>query len=192
LDKDTSGLMVVAKNRFARSSLSRQIGSRSAIKQYLLLVRGRVSPPQGVIEVPIGRSTRDRKKMSATAAGRPACTAYKVLRYLGDYTLVEATLKTGRTHQIRVHFSAMGYPVVGDVTYGVKSPFLKRQFVHSYCLGFKLPSTSKYKEFRSELPPDLQEALEGIEKACRGRHDMALMGRATSTAGREQKQELLT
>ena len=163
LDRDTSGLMVVAKNRFAWTNLSRQISSRLAIKQYLLLVRGHVLSSQGIIEAPIGRNPRDRKKMATVAGGRPACTVYKVLRYLDDYTLVEATLKTGRTHQLRVHFSSIGHPVVGDAVYGAKSPFLKRQFVHSYCLGFKLPSTNRYVEFRSELPADLQQALEAIE-----------------------------
>lgn len=162
LDRDTSGLMVVAKSRPAQENLSRQIGSRLAVKQYLLLVRGQVKPPQGVIEAPIGRSARDRKKMAVVAEGRQACTVYRVLQYLDNYTLVEATLKTGRTHQLRVHFAYMGYPVVGDSIYGVKSPLLGRQFVHSCCLGFRLPTSNRYVEFRSELPPDLQQALEAI------------------------------
>lgn len=162
LDRDTSGLMVVARNGAARDYLARQIGSHAAIKQYLTLVRGVVSPPQGVIEAPIGRSPRDRKKMAVTATGRPAMTVYRVVHHLDNHTLLEATLKTGRTHQIRVHMALMGYPVLGDPVYGVMSPHLKRQFLHSYCLGFRLPSTREYVEFKSELPADLQEALDKI------------------------------
>jgi 23S rRNA pseudouridine1911/1915/1917 synthase len=102
--------------------------------------------------------------MVVTPEGREACTFYQVVRYFREYTLVEATLKTGRTHQIRVHLSTIGHPVIGDAVYGIKSPFLKRQFIHSHCLGFVLPSSDEYVEFHSELPPDLQQALERAER----------------------------
>jgi len=94
--------------------------------------------------------------------GRQARTEYQVIKYTGDCTLLEARLETGRTHQIRVHLSAIGYPVVGDTTYGVKSPLLSRQFVHACRLGFRLPSSGQYVEFESELPPDLEQALAKI------------------------------
>jgi 23S rRNA pseudouridine1911/1915/1917 synthase len=164
LDKDTSGLMMVAKHLSSYTNLAGQIKSRSVVKRYLVLVQGHLSPRKGLIEAPIGRSKRNRKRMTVTTDGREACTQYRVVRYLEGYTLAEATLETGRTHQIRVHLSSIGHPVVGDATYGARSPFLKRQFLHSHCLGFKLPSTGEYVEFHSDLPPDLHHALEQVEK----------------------------
>ena len=166
LDKDTSGLMMVAKHLSSYTNLADQIKSRSVVKRYLVLVRGHLSPQKGVIDSPIGRSKRNRKRMTVAPDGRQACTQYRVVRYLESYTLAEATLETGRTHQIRVHLSSIGHPVVGDSTYGAKSPFLKRQFLHSHCLGFRLPSNGEYVEFRSDLPPDLQHALEQADKGA--------------------------
>jgi 23S rRNA pseudouridine1911/1915/1917 synthase len=154
--------MVVAKNKAAQLKLAAQIKGRSILKRYLVLVRFHLSPEQGTIEAPIGRHPINRKKMAVVANGREARTLYRILRYMDDYTFVEATLETGRTHQIRVHFSAVGHPVVGDAAYGTKVPFLERQFVHACLLGFRLPSTGQYREFRSELPPDLEQALEYI------------------------------
>jgi 23S rRNA pseudouridine1911/1915/1917 synthase len=100
--------------------------------------------------------------MAVVARGRNARTEYSVIKYAGDCTLLEVKLETGRTHQIRVHLSAIGYPVVGDTIYGVKSTLLSRQFVHACRLGFKLPSNGQYKEFTSELPSDLEQALKEI------------------------------
>ena len=97
--------------------------------------------------------------MAVVSGGREARTEYKVIKYLSDYTLVEAMPETGRTHQIRVHFAAIGHPIFGDPVYGKKSPLLGRQFLHAYRLGFKLPSSGKFVEFTSELPPELQETL---------------------------------
>ena len=162
LDKDTSGLMLVAKNRVALNKLANQFKSRSVLKAYLVLVRGHLSPENGFIEAPIGRDPRNRKRMAVVAKGRDARTEYRVIKYVGDCTLLEVTPETGRTHQIRVHLSAIGYPIVGDKTYGVKSAFLSRQFVHACRLGFKLPSSGQYIEFTSELPPDLEQALKNI------------------------------
>ena len=160
LDKDTSGLIVIAKNDFAREYLAGQFKNRTVTKRYLALVKGRLSPEQGIIEAPIGRDPYRRKRMAIVEAGKQATTQYQVRQYLDDYTLVEVSPLTGRTHQIRVHLSAIGYPVVGDPVYGVKSARLGRQFIHAYRLGFRLPSTKQYQEFVSSLPVDLERALE--------------------------------
>ncbi len=162
LDKDTSGVMLVAKNRTAQLNLSDQFKAHSVVKTYLVLVKGRLTPEQGIIEAPIGRDLRNRKRMAVVAEGREARTEYRVVKYLGSYTLLEVMPETGRTHQIRVHLSAIGYPVVGDGVYGIKSPHLSRQFLHASRLGFKLPSSGEYVEFSSELPSDLEQALKDI------------------------------
>jgi len=162
LDKDASGVMVVAKNSVAQANLINQFKTRSVVKAYLALVKGHLTPEEGVIEAPIGRDPRNRKRMAVVAEGKEARTNYHVVKYIGDYTLVEVRPETGRTHQIRVHLSAIGYPVVGDPVYGVKSSYLSRPFLHACRLGFKLPSTGEYKEFTSNLPPDLEQALESV------------------------------
>jgi 23S rRNA pseudouridine1911/1915/1917 synthase len=164
LDKDTSGVMVIARNPVAHENLAAQFKQHTVKKVYLALVRGQVTPEEGIIEAPIGRDTGDRKKMaiSGESRGRKALTRYKVIRFLGNYTLLEVMPQTGRTHQIRVHLAAIGYPVVGDATYGIKSPILSRQFLHAHKLGFSLPSTGKYVEFTSPLPEDLEKALKAI------------------------------
>ena len=159
LDKNTSGLMVVAKNDAAQMSLSRQIKQRSIRKGYLALVAGHISPERGAIEAPVGRHPKDRKRMAVVSGGREARTQYQVIKYLNGYTLLEVMPETGRTHQIRVHFSAIGHPVLGDPVYGKKSPLLGRQFLHAHRLGFRLPSTGEFVEFRAELPPDLEQVL---------------------------------
>ena len=162
LDKDTSGVMLVAKNSAAQAELAEQFKARSVVKAYMVLVKGHLSPESGVIEAPIGRDLRNRKLMAVAANGKEARTEYRVAKYIDDYTLLEVRPETGRTHQIRVHLAAIGYPVVGDKVYGVKSPYLSRQFVHASRLGFKLPSTGEYVEFESELPLDLVQALKAV------------------------------
>ena len=162
LDKDTSGVMLVAKNQVAQANLINQFKARAIVKAYRVLVKGKLTPERGIIEAAIGRDPRNRKRMAVVAEGSEARTQYQVIKYIGDYTLLEVILETGRTHQIRVHLSAIGYPVVGDPVYGVKSPHLSRQFLHACRLGFKLPSTDEYVEFKSELPPDLAQALKVI------------------------------
>ncbi|OGO03804.1 MAG: pseudouridine synthase [Chloroflexi bacterium RBG_13_53_26] len=164
LDKDTSGVMVVAKSKMAQLNLSAQLKGRRVLKKYLVLVKGYPSPEQGVIEAPIGRHPRDRKRMAVVSGGREARTAYRVTKRFSGYSLVEVTLLTGRTHQIRVHFSRMGWPVAGDAVYGVKTPYLERQFVHASRLGFHLPSGGEWSEFSSKLPQDLEEALEQVPR----------------------------
>jgi len=164
LDKDTSGVMLVAKNGAAYLNLSSQFKARSVEKTYLVLVRGQLTPEDGIIEANIGRDRHHRERMAVVAQdkGREARTNFHVVDYIRKYTLLEVKPETGRTHQIRVHLAAIGYPVVGDKVYGVKSPHLSRQFVHAHRLGFKLPATGQYVEFTSPLPPDLAQALEDI------------------------------
>ncbi len=159
LDKDTSGLMVIAKNKPAQLELVRQMKERRVNKAYLALVSGCPEPLEGAIEAPIGRHPVHRKKMAVVAWGRPARTRYRVIQRLGPFSLLEVTLDTGRTHQIRVHLAYIGHPVAGDSTYGPRVPFLSRQFLHAFRLGLYLPSSGEYREFQSELPPDLKEAL---------------------------------
>jgi len=165
LDKDTSGLMVIARNETARECLVAQFKSRAVTKRYLVLVKGRLSPEQGIIEAPIGRDPHQRRRMAIVEQGKEATTEYTVRKYVCSYTMVDVTPVTGRTHQIRVHLSAIGYPVVGDTTYGVKSTHLARQFIHAYRLGFRLPSTGEYREFDSPLPADLERALEQLDRS---------------------------
>lgn len=162
LDKDTSGVMVIAKNKAAQLNLASQIKNHRMLKKYLVLVKGSPSPGQGTVEASIGRHPKDRKKMAVVEGGRPSRTLYSVTRRFNGYSEVEATLQTGRTHQIRVHFSHKGWPVVGDAVYGVRVPWLARQFVHAQTLGLRLPVSGRYVEFRAELPADLQEALQAV------------------------------
>lgn len=162
LDKDTSGLMVVAKNDAVQANLQSQFRSRSVTKRYLVLVQGHLTPEQGRIEAPIGRDPLLRKRMTIIPDGKEASTLYRVIKYLNTYSLLEVTLNTGRTHQIRVHLSAIGCPVVGDKVYGITTPFLNRQFVHAHVLGFKLPGSGEQVEFKSPLPADLKQTLEHI------------------------------
>jgi 23S rRNA pseudouridine1911/1915/1917 synthase len=166
LDKNTSGLMVIAKNDPARECVAAQFKSRTVTKGYIVLVKGRLSPEQGIIEAPMGRDPQQRQRMAIVEAGKEATTRYQVRKHLDGYTLVEVTPVTGRTHQIRVHLSAIGYPVVGDTVYGIKSAYLDRQFVHAYRLGFRLPSTRQYAEFISPLPPDLEQVLEQLTRGA--------------------------
>lgn len=170
LDKDTSGLIVVAISDRAHASLSEQLQRRTMVKKYLALVEGTITPATGLVDAPIARDPRNRQRMAVVSNGREARTRYRVLEHIAGYTLVELTLETGRTHQIRVHLSAIGYPIVGDPVYGKKSKRsadlgCERQFLHSYILGFNRPSDNQYVEFKSEVPPDLQEVLDRLKAA---------------------------
>lgn len=164
LDKETSGLMVVAKHERAKRHLQQQIKQREVKKGYLAAVRGLPSPREGLIEAPIGRNPRNRKKMAVVAGGRDAQTKYKVIEVIGDgaYSLIDVEPITGRTHQIRVHMAALGHPVVGDTTYGSRSSATHRQFLHAARLAFNLPSSNRWLEFESPLPADLQQALQTL------------------------------
>jgi 23S rRNA pseudouridine1911/1915/1917 synthase len=162
LDKDTSGVIVVAKNSVAQANMISQFKAHAVVKAYLVLVKGHLTPENGLIEAPIGRDPSNRKRMAVVTEGKEARTQYQVIKYIGNHTLLEVRPETGRTHQIRVHLLAIGYPVVGDTTYGVRSAHVSRQFIHASHLGFNLPSTGEYVEFTSDLPPDLEQALENI------------------------------
>jgi len=162
LDKDTSGVILVAKNRLAQANLAAQFKARTVAKAYLVLVKGKLTPESGAIEAAIGRDPRHRQRMAVVSRGREARTAYRVIKYVGGHSLLEIKPETGRTHQIRVHLAAIGFPVVGDATYGVPSPHVSRQFLHASKIGFRLPSTGAWVEFESPLPEDLERALREI------------------------------
>ncbi|NLU50876.1 MAG: RluA family pseudouridine synthase [Syntrophomonadaceae bacterium] len=167
LDKDTSGILVVAKNDRAHQSLSSQIKARSMKREYIALVHGVIKEQAGTIQAPIGRSRNHRKKMAVVKDGRPAVTHYEVLRRYRDYTLVRVRLETGRTHQIRVHFSYIGHPVVGDVVYGPSKPHfdLVGQLLHARYLGFKHPVSGAMMEFTSPLPEYFATILQHLERS---------------------------
>jgi len=162
LDKDTSGLMVVAKNDRAQRNLAQQLKGREVRKTYLALVQGTPQPPEGIIEAPIGRHPKNRKKMAVVAGGREAETRYRTRQLWDGYALLEVEPISGRTHQIRVHLAAIGHPVVGDATYGKRSPLVDRQFLHAHRLAFRLPTSGHAVEFELPLPPDLRQALERL------------------------------
>ena len=164
LDKDTSGLMVIARHEKARLDLVEQFKARSVIKKYLVLVKGKVVPMHGAIDAPIGRDPADRKRMAIISKGRPASTDYRVQKYMKGYSLLEARIQTGRTHQIRVHFAAIGFPVVGDAVYGVKSALLDRQFLHAHFLEIALTGSGQVRSFSCALPADLSSALALMQK----------------------------
>ena len=179
LDKDTSGLLVVAKNDLAHQSLSRQIAGHAAGRRYLALVAGRVGPDSGAIDAAIGRHPVDRMKMAVVdSGGRDAVTHYRVLERftVGDeqLTLLEARLETGRTHQIRVHMAACGYPLVGDQTYGPrkKRPHpavsFPRQALHAWRLSLRHPRTGLAMEFEAPLPSDFAEFLTRLRARQQG------------------------
>lgn len=162
LDKNTSGLMVIARTRQAQAALAEQFKKREVTKVYLALVKGTVEPSEGIIEAPIGRHQQQRKKMAITGNGREARSQYRVIKRFKNCTLLEVRIYTGRTHQIRVHLKSIGYPVIGDETYGIMSEKFSRQFLHSHRLSFKQPSSGCVLSFTSELPPDLSIPLSSL------------------------------
>lgn len=164
LDKDTSGLIAVARTMAAHAVLARQWREHAVVKRYWALVVGRPRQPEGVIEMPIGRDPRNRRRMAPTLAGRPARTCYRIEREYRGFSLLDVTIETGRTHQIRVHLAALGHPVAGDYLYGARQPphGLTRQFLHAYLLGLRLPSSGEYREFTSPLPAGLAAVLEEL------------------------------
>lgn len=166
LDKDTSGLLLVAKTPRAHKALVEQMKHHEIIKRYLALVEGNVSLEQGSIDAPIGRDPRHRQQMAITVVGsREARTHFRVLQRFSRHTLLQLQLETGRTHQIRLHLKAIGHPVVGDLMYGsgnvLKRTPLKRQFLHAYQLQLLHPVTGQQLEFEAPLPEDLQSVLDG-------------------------------
>ena len=169
IDKDTSGILVIAKNDSAHKVLSDQFKEHNINRKYIALVKGIVKDDEFTINLPIGRSPKDRQKMAVVYKNsRNAVTHIKVLKrfYSSNVTLVEAKLETGRTHQIRVHMSYMHYPLVGDEVYGKKDTKFKvnGQMLHARILGITHPRTGKYMEFESNLPNEFKELLEKLEK----------------------------
>ncbi|MBY0222128.1 RluA family pseudouridine synthase [Mammaliicoccus sciuri] len=160
IDKDTSGLLMVAKNDKAHVSLVDQLVEKSVNRVYTALVHGHIPHDNGTIDAPIGRDPRDRQKMAVVDNGKNAVTHFKVLERFGDYTLVECRLETGRTHQIRVHMKYIGYPLVGDPKYGPRKTIdYGGQVLHAGTVGFQHPSTGEYMEFTAPLPENYQQLL---------------------------------
>ena len=166
LDKDTSGLLIVAKNDKAHINMSEQIKNREVKKIYIALVRGVVSENEATINMPIGRSTKDRKKMAVRKDGKEAVTHFKVLKRYNKYTLLEVKIDTGRTHQIRVHMAEIGHPVVGDMVYSNgKNEFgVEGQMLHAKSLDFRHPITGKQMHLEAELPEYFEKVLEQLTK----------------------------
>lgn len=171
LDKDTSGLMVAAKNDLAHQALAQQIKERRAGRRYLALVHGVIKEAEGRVEAAIGRHPVERKKMAVVKrGGRMAVTHYRVLERLGSYTLIEAKLETGRTHQIRVHMAYLGHPVVGDPTYGPRRPSLglAGQALHAHVLEFDHPRSGERMRFEAPLPEEFLSILHGLRDKLPG------------------------
>ncbi len=165
LDKDTSGLLIIAKNDQAHINMSKQIQDRKVIKKYIALVKGVIGENTATIDMPIARSTKDRKKMAVDPKGKEAITHYKVLQRYDKYTLLEIKIDTGRTHQIRVHMSYIGHPVVGDMQYSNgKNEFeIEGQMLHSKYLEFDHPITGKRLKLEAPLPEYFEQVLKELE-----------------------------
>ena len=166
IDKDTSGLLIVAKNNEAHLKLSEQLKERKAMRKYVALVNGNIKEDSGTINKPIGRNPSDRKKMAVVFGGREAVTHFNVLERFGQYTLVECILETGRTHQIRVHMASIGHSIVGDPLYGIKKEKfnLNGQLLHAKTIGFVHPRTGEMMEFSSDIPEYFENVLEKWRK----------------------------
>ena len=166
IDKDTSGLLIIAKNDKSHINLSEQIKNHEVKKTYLALVRGNTKENKATIDMPIDRSTKDRTKMSVSKNGRNAVTHFEVLERFNGYTFLKVNIETGRTHQIRVHLSHIGYPIVGDSVYSNgKNPFgVEGQMLHSFRLEFKHPITGKNMELEAPLPKYFEEVLNNLRR----------------------------
>lgn len=166
IDKDTSGLLMVAKNDLAHESLAKQLKDKTSLRKYVALVHGVIPHEKGTINAPIGRSKVNRKMQAVREDGKPAVTHFNVLERFNDFTLVELTLETGRTHQIRVHMKYIGYPLAGDPVYG-PSKTLKGngQFLHAKLLGFTHPITGQKMVFEAPLPTIFEKTLEKLRKS---------------------------
>ncbi len=165
IDKDTSGLLMVAKNDAAHMSLVNQLVRKSVTRKYLALVHGHIPHDKGTIEAPIARDPKERQNMSVVDRGKHAVTHFRVLERFGDFTLVECRLETGRTHQIRVHMKYIGFPLVGDPKYGPKKTMdIGGQALHAEVIGFDHPKTGEYMEYSAEMPEEFSELLESLRK----------------------------
>jgi 23S rRNA pseudouridine1911/1915/1917 synthase len=165
IDKDTSGLLMVAKNDMAHTSLVDQLVKKTVTRKYVALVHGHIPHDKGTIDAPIGRDAKDRQKMAVIDKGKHAVTHFRVLERFGNYTLVECRLETGRTHQIRVHMKYIGFPLVGDPKYGPKKTTdIGGQALHAEVIGFNHPRTGEYLEFSAEAPAEFAELLESLRE----------------------------
>lgn len=163
IDKDTSGLLMVAKNDQAHEKLAAQLKDKTSLREYVALVHGEIPHEKGTIDAPIGRAKEDRKKQAIIDDGRPAVTHFTVIEQFSDFTLVTLKLETGRTHQIRVHMRYIGYPIAGDPTYGPKKTLKGNgQFLHAKTLGFKHPTTGEFLTFEAPLPTIFENTLEEL------------------------------
>lgn len=163
IDKDTSGLLMVAKNDFAHESLAKQLKDKTSLRKYVALVHGVIPHDKGTIEAPIGRSKTNRKTQAVIEDGRPAVTHFTVLERFDEFTLVELQLETGRTHQIRVHMQYIGYPLAGDPVYGPRKTLKGNgQFLHAKLLGFTHPRTGENLVFEAPLPEIFEETLKKL------------------------------
>ena len=168
IDKDTSGLLMVAKNDRAHRSLAAQLKAKTNQREYVALVHGVIKEDRGTIDAPLGRSKKDRKKQAVVEDGRHAVTHFKVLERFAHYTLVSCKLETGRTHQIRVHMKYIGHPLAGDPLYGPRKTLPGNgQYLHARLLGFKHPRTGEQMTFTSELPDYFQKMIDHLEKTDR-------------------------
>ena len=165
LDKDTSGLLIVAKNDKAHINLSEQIKNREITKKYIALVRGVIKENEATIDMPIARSDKDRKKMAVKKTGKKAVTHFKVIKRYKDYTLLDIKIDTGRTHQIRVHMAEIGYPVVGDIVYSNgKNPFgVVGQMLHAKSLDFVHPITGEKLHLEAPIPEYFENILSELD-----------------------------
>jgi 23S rRNA pseudouridine1911/1915/1917 synthase len=165
IDKDTSGLLMVAKNDAAHTSLVDQLVKKTVTRKYLALVHGHIPHDKGTIDAPIARDPKERQNMAVVDKGKHAVTHFRVLERFGDFTLVECRLETGRTHQIRVHMKYIGFPLVGDPKYGPKKTMdIGGQALHAEVIGFTHPRTGEYLEFSAEPPEEFSELLESLRK----------------------------
>lgn len=163
IDKDTSGLLMVAKNDKAHESLVEQLVNKTVTRKYTALVHGHIAHDKGTIDAPIGRDQKDRQKQAVVDKGKHAVTHFQVIERFGDYTLVECRLETGRTHQIRVHMQYIGFPLVGDPKYGPRKTIdFGGQVLHAGVLGFTHPTTGEYMEFEAPLPVDYVQLLDEL------------------------------
>lgn len=165
IDKDTSGLLMVAKNNFTHESLAQQLKDKTTLRKYIALVHGNISHDKGTINAPIGRSKANRKVQAVIADGKPAVTHFKVLERFENFTLVELQLETGRTHQIRVHMQYIGFPLAGDPIYGPRKTLEgKGQYLHAKKLGFKHPKTGEELVFEVPIPEEFEKTLAKLKK----------------------------
>jgi 23S rRNA pseudouridine1911/1915/1917 synthase len=165
LDKDTSGLLVIAKNDFTHKILADQLAEKKIMRKYEAIVHGKIPHEKGVIDAPIGRDPKDRQKMAVTDNGKPAVTHFRVLKTYPNYTHAECQLETGRTHQIRVHMKYIGYPLIGDPKYGPRKTMdAGGQVLHAKRIGLTHPKTGEWMEFAAEAPASFQEILAYIDQ----------------------------